>query len=242
MGSQKDDSNAANYDPNAENDDNFNETPPHAVSLAAFHIGKYPVTVGEYRRFVESSGYQRDEFWPAGGFGKWTEPDKWEDQLQFPTRPVIHVSWFEAMAYAKWSRARLPTEAEWEYAAREMAARIYPWGPEVGEGQRQLNASGNDFNHVTPVGLYPHGATPEGALDMAGNVWEWCFDPWEKDFYGKSPRENPVPETDDAEGCSRVLRGGSWNLDTMYCRAACRYYSGPDYRDLFIGFRLCLLR
>ena len=238
MGSQKDDPAAANYDPHAENDENWNETPPHEVSLPAFDIGKYPVTVCEYRRFVESEGYHREVFWPAGGFGKWTGPGKWDDQLQVPTRPVIHVSWYEAMAYAAWSGARLPTEAEWEYAARGTSARIYPWGAEVDETQRQLNDAGGEFLHPTPVGMYPHGDTPAGAEDMAGNVWEWCFDPWDKDFYGRSPRENPIAESDDHEG-ARVLRGGSWLSSPLNCRAACRSHDVPDNRNSSIGFRLC---
>ncbi len=111
-------------------DGEWRET-PHEVSLDAYRIARYPVTVGQYREFIQDDGYQDASCWTAGGFGEFTEPEGWEQQQEFPSRPVVGVSWFEAAAFCQWADCRLPTEAEWERAARGTTARKYPWGDEA---------------------------------------------------------------------------------------------------------------
>ena len=167
-----------------------------------FRIARYPTTVGQYQRFVEDKGYQNERWWQAGGFGKFSEPGGWDEQLQYPARPVVYVSWYEAVAYCAWAGCRLPTEAEWEWAARGPEGREYSWGNEPAEPSR-LNYAESGIGHPTPVGIYPLGATPEGVHDMAGNVWEWCADWYDPDT-GKAV-SNP---TGPRGAPSRVCRSG----------------------------------
>jgi formylglycine-generating enzyme required for sulfatase activity len=230
MGSQKDDPHAPNYDEQMYDED---EGPVHTVRLDAYEMARYPVTVGEYAHFVDQDGYRQRQWWEAGGFGQWESPDNWEDQLQHPNRPVVYVSWYEAAAYAAWAECRLPTEAQWERAARGTKGRRYPWGKEDPDDLR-LNYAGK-IGHPTPVGIYPRGNTPEGICDLAGNVWEWCWDTWDEKYYHHSPHENPSgPET----GSSRVLRGGDWRHLARYCRSAARDGDDAGNRNDNYGFRL----
>ncbi len=175
--------------------------------LKDFEIGKYPVTVAEYRRFVDDGGYGDERWWAAVGFGQHSAPEDWDEQQRHPSRPVVAVSWFAASAYAAWAGVRLPTEQEWEWAARGAAGRAYPWGREK-PGATRANYGGTGPRHPTPVGLYPRGSTPEGVQDMAGNVWEWTESWWDKDKK------------------SKVLRGGSWDDHASYLRASVRFGGG----------------
>jgi serine/threonine-protein kinase len=136
--------------------------------------------------------------------------------VQHPNRPVASVSWYEAAAYCAWDGVRLPFEAEWERAARGIEGREYPWGKEEPDEQR-ANFD-RKVGNPTPVGLYPAGATPEGVADMAGNVWEWLEDWYERDRV-------------------RVLRGGSFFLDSRNLRASFRYMDVPGDRSNSVGFR-----
>jgi serine/threonine-protein kinase len=129
------------------------------------------------------------------------------------------VSWYEAAAYAAWTGVRLPTGEEWEFAACGPEAREYPWGNQLPD-PTLANYSPYGPGHPTPVGLYPAGATPEGVLDLAGNVWEW------------------VDEWYDQNKTERVIRGGSWFMGSRYLQAAYRLMDHPDYRDGHIGFRV----
>jgi formylglycine-generating enzyme required for sulfatase activity len=171
MGAQKEDAAEPNYDPGAYDD----EKPVHEVDLKAYQIGRYPVTVEEYRRFIEDDGYQTERWWKGGGFGKRNEPDDWEEQVLHPNRPVVNVTWYEAAAYCAWAGGRLPTEAEWERAARGVEGRRYPWG-KTEPTPEHANYEETKVGRPTPVGLFPRGATPEGIHDLAGNVWEWVGD------------------------------------------------------------------
>ena len=141
-----------------------------------FEIGKYPVTVQEYKLFVDEGG-------PA--------PEYWDHQLLLPNCPVARVTWFDAKAYCDWAGVRLPSEAEWERAARGAEGREYPWGKQAPDAER-ANYGKTQLERVSPVGLFPRGSTPDGIAELAGNVWEWVAD-----WY------------DDSEKY-RVLRGGSW--------------------------------
>jgi hypothetical protein len=187
------------------------------ISFGKFEMGKYPVTVAEYKVFVEDEGYANERWWKAGGFQKATEPDRWAEQLEHPNRPVTFVSWYEASAYCVWKGARLPTEAEWGQAAGQ-DKREYPWGDEPPEATR-ANYRECGPGHPTPVGLYPKGATPEGLHDMAGNVFEWSADWYEK-------------------GRRRLLRGGSFYISLGGLRGASRDRFAPGIRYYVIGFRL----
>jgi formylglycine-generating enzyme required for sulfatase activity len=232
MGAQKDDPSKPNYDPEAYDD----EAPAHQVSLSAYRIGRYPVTVGEYLRFIEAEGYTDKGLWTEGGFGQWSEPAGWEEQIEHLTRPVIGVSWYEAAAYAAWRRCRLPTEAEWERAARGANGRRYPWGPEDPEPSR-LNYDESKIGCPTPVGVYTRGATPEGILDMAGNVWEWVEDDWHESCQG-APRDGTAWIDSPQRGAGRMIRGGGWRDVADVCRSAFRGWDDPRYRFDGLGFRL----
>ena len=232
MGAQKDDPKGRNYDPEA-NVGDWNESPPHEVELDDFQIGRYPVTVAEFQRFVEDGGYEEEGWWKAaGGFGQSKGPDDWDEQLRHPTRPMVNVSWHEASAYCAWNRSRLPTEAEWERAARGAEGRKYPWGS--GKPSHKHANFGSKVGHAMPVGLYPRGCTPDRIHDLAGNVWEWCADRFSKGYYAESPAKNPPgPRSGD----SRVLRGGTWGYARVGLRASFRERYPPEDRDEDIGFR-----
>jgi formylglycine-generating enzyme required for sulfatase activity len=193
------------------------ESPGRQVDLKSYEIGRYPVTVEEYARFVEDEGYGDERRWKAGGFARWSEPRDWEDQGQHGNRPVTGVSWYEAMAYCEWNGVRLPSDSEWERAARGLSGREYPWGNEKPDRTRANHNEGK-LGHATPVGLYPRGATPEGIQDLAGNVWEWVAD-WFR------------------EGTSRVIRGGSWDAVPQWLRVSYRGWDEPDGRNGYLGFR-----
>ncbi len=227
MGTQKRDPRQPNYD-----EEGFDrESPVHEVALSSFKIGRYPVTVGEYRRFVEAGGYADQRHWRAGGFDEYSQPQSWEDQLIYSSRPVTGVSWYEASAYAGWSGCRLATEAEWEFAARGTDGRKYPWGNAPADELR-LNFRRN-IGHPTPVGVYSIGGTPEGIQDMAGNVWEWCSDQFE-DYSAKSITD----PTGTGFGEMRVYRGGCWIFAGRRCRSAFRYAGEPSIRHNNLGFRV----
>ena len=229
MGAQQEDPSKPNHDPEAYGD----ESPVHRVKLGAYCIGRYPVTAMEYQRFVEVGGYENNAFWGQGGFDRWQMPEDWEGQVEHPNRPVVGVSWYEAAAYAAWAGCRLPTEAEWERAARGPDGRRYPWGN--GDPDASLLNYEGKVGCPTPVGVYPRGATSDGIVDMAGNVLEWCSDWFGGDHYAESSASNPKGPS---SGSARVLRGGAWDYIAWGCRCACRNCFDPDVLIGCIGFRV----
>jgi formylglycine-generating enzyme required for sulfatase activity len=184
---------------------------------------KNDVTVSEYRKFCDATGRKMPEahFWG------------WIDE-----HPMVNVTWYDAKAYADWAGISLPTEAQWEKAARGGDGRTYPWGFTWDAAKCSNSVGANNPGKTSPVGSFPAEASPYGCLDMAGNVWQWCADWYGEDYYKNSPAKNPTgPET----GTARVLRGGGWhNYNPDYFRAAYRYYFTPMERDDG-GFR-CVLR
>lgn len=228
LGAQKTDSAGRNYDAEAYGD----EGPVHQVQLDSFQIAKYPLTVGEYREFIDNGGYEDEQCWKAGGFSRFSSPAGWDTQQDYLSRPVVGVSWYEAQAFCSWSgRYRLPTEAEWEAAARGREGRRYPWG-NTDPQPNQINFQAK-IGHPTPVGIFPGGSTPEGLVDMAGNVWEWCADA-RRDYGRKSERHPRGP----SQVGSRVIRGGSWDFHARSVRCAYRLVYSVVYRDGRLGFRL----
>jgi len=207
--------------------------PAHRVNLSAYWIGMYPVTNAQYLRFVEATGHRPPDM------VDWGEP-VWHG-CDFPAdkadHPVVCVDWGDANAYAAWAGARLPTEAEWEKAARGPDGRLYPWGnrwdPTV--CHHSGNRSGGDETTCS-VYDYKDGASGYQVFGMAGNIWEWCSDWYDVTYYLSSPQVDPQgPET----GWDRVNRGGCWGGDGPACfRAAYRGVSDPGDRRAHLGFRL----
>jgi formylglycine-generating enzyme required for sulfatase activity len=221
------------------------ERPIHRVYLDEFMMGKYPMTNEEFKVFVDEGGYSNDEYWTKEGW-EWKEeekisvPEYWhEEKWNRPNFPVVGVNWYEAAAYASWlsektgKNYRLPTEAEWEKAARGTDGREYPWGNEF--DKNNCNSKECGLGRTSPVGIFIKGESPFGCLDMAGNVYEWCFDWFDGGYYKKSPKKNPQgPKT----GSGRVLRGGCWFGVSSLCRASSRYRLNPVNRARLVGFRL----
>jgi formylglycine-generating enzyme required for sulfatase activity len=227
MGAQKTDKNERNYDPEALD----NESPVHQVTLKAFRIARFPVTVQEYSLFLDSGGYQAKDHWMVGGFGTGKEPKDWSNQKN-QDWPVVGVSWFEASAYCAWVGLRLPTEAEWERVARGPNSARYPWGDQPLDESRANYVSSGVGLPTTPQGHYPDGRSVEGIDDLLGNVWEWCSD-WHAS-YTDNQNQNPVgPQS----GSSKVLRGGSWLDNPRNVRVSTRFRVVPTSRNDTIGFR-----
>lgn len=196
------------------------EFPQDQVYVAAFRISRFLVTNAEYEKFVDATGADVPDDWTHGRIPPGKE-----------NHPVVYISWRDAQAFCTWAGVRLPTEAEWEKAARGTDGRIYPWGnnpPTADLANFSVNIGG-----TTPVGSYPQGASPYGVLDMAGNVWEWTSSQYQPYPYDVSDgRENPVGDD------NRVLRGGSWLNDGNNVRCELRLFNLPDDRDSTYGFRV----
>jgi iron(II)-dependent oxidoreductase len=206
-----------------------NEKPLHFVYTPAYFIDKYEVSNAEYMKFVEATGHEKPIFWE-------------DENLNPPDHPVVGVSWHDAMAYAKWKGRRLPTEAEWEKAARGNDGRLWPWGGKLDKGFffYFVNIFGEDDNykHTAPVNYYQSGVSPFGIFNMAGNVWEWCLDWYDENYYLLSPEINPQGPTES--GTHKVLRGGSYlnNIDSV--QVVRRSRNRPHIKNEIYGFRTAL--
>ncbi len=193
----------------------------HTVRIDPFFIEKYEVTNGQYLEFCRSTGHPLPEFWGM---------DVYCSGPGFPDHPVVGVSWVSAMKYAEWKGMRLPTEAEWEYAARGgLANKRYPNGKDVDSTQSNFYGT---YGHPIRVGSLP--ANGYGLHDMSGNVVEWVSDYYEKDYYLESPAENP---TGPEYGKRRVIRGGGWRSGKMCATVDFRQSLRPNWVDINVGFR-----
>ena len=196
------------------------EQPEHRVLLNSYLIDRYPVTNAHYKRFVDVAGYKPPPHWSAGSY-----------PIDQANHPVVDVSWEDACAYAEWIGKRLPTEAEWEKAARGTEGRVYPWGDAF---QRDRLNGLNEEGHTTPVDRYPDGASPYGVMDMCGNVSEWVADWHASEYYKSAPLANP---SGPAEGKFRVIKGGFFGETMAGVRAACRAFFSPGSGRDNLGFR-----
>jgi sulfatase modifying factor 1 len=201
--------------------DRDNEKPVHKVFLDSYYIMKTPVTVKQYKTFCTATGRALPKK-PHWG---------WKAD-----HPMVRVSWEDAVAFCAWAGIQLPTEAQWEKAARGTDGREYPWG-NGWDASRCVNSVSDRVESPMWVGSYPQGASPYGVLDMSGNVWDWCADWYDEGYYQASPYQNPAGP---ANGQFRVLRGGSWGyLNQSVFRCAARGGNLPAFRGDNIGFRCC---
>ncbi len=263
MGAQADDSGGRSYDPDAAPW----ESPVQLVTVPPFAIRKYPVTVQEYRAFVDAGGYaEAGSRWWSEDAAAWRNgartrvPLEWDDQLLAPNTPVTGVSWFECEAYCRWlsdrsggeAVYRLPYEREWEYAARRGVApgMQFAWGRRMHTGpDAEANWIGAFLRRKTPVGLFPRSNTQDGVADLFGNVEEWCLDLWE-DSGDRSPHSDAAPARlaqavmqrsaarHSPNGVRRVVRGGSCIRFSRLCRPTYRSRIQQQHRYLTVGFRL----
>ena len=205
----------------------MDEHPAHQVNAPAFYIDQYEVTYDQYRDFVQQTGRRPPPDWLEGHYPE-----------EKSRHPVTHVSWYDANAYCQWVGKRLPTEAEWEKAARGTDGRKYPWGNQFEQKRANLN---NQVGHTTPVGWYQE-ENPYGAYDLIGNVWEWTAD-WYKAYPGNTYQADSFGEQ------VRVLRGNSWaglghyppqaeeEIKAHYSRTTFRLFMNPNGRVNDVGFR-----
>lgn len=234
---------------------NPSESPMIKVNVANFVIDKYEVSNAEFRKFIEGDGYNKREYWTDAGW-QWrqaksiTKPMYWDDpKYNQDNYPVVGVSWYEAYAYSKWSGKRLPTEAEWELASKGIPTstapwgRLFPWGNDAPSetntkvnGYFGVDGSSDGFRYLSDVGGFTIGATPQGTLNMSGNVMEWTNDWYQYEYYGRSTDfTNPLgPVT----GEFKVARGGSWTHNRNELRNSNReLFFNPESRNVNLGFR-----
>ena len=214
-----------------------NENCAHQVNLDTYYIDRYPVTCGQYRGFIEAGGYKNSTLWSKKGW-QWvqnqqvTKPLYWSDDLRWENHPVCGVSWYEAVAYARFVGKRLPTESEWEKAAGGKSN--YPWGEDA-PTRKHCNHN-NAVSQTTPVNAYPDGQSIYGCYDMLGNVWEWTstvFDSYE----GFANYPYPGYSQVYFDGEHLVLKGGSWATRPWALRSSFRNWYYPGVRQILAGFR-----
>ena len=234
-----------------------NEKPAHIRSVSDFQISKYPITNHQYMKFILDKGYFKKEYWTPEGW-RWKEknnialPLYWEwninnqkfmyqrwDKIEeiLPNNPIYHISWYEALAFAKWSGGRLPTESEWEYLATNKGTTLYPWGdkqPDESRGNINFKLDG-----PTNVTFYPLGENNDKIEGLIGNIWEWCMEPiYPYDGFKIDPiyREMSYPFF----GYKNICRGGAWCVPGHLINSKYRNAQAPDCRIQYIGFRIVL--
>ncbi|MGD8491432.1 MAG: formylglycine-generating enzyme family protein [Anaerolineae bacterium] len=214
-----------------------NEKPAHSVQLSSYWIDEHEVTNAQYQRCV-AAGACRPPMQCDWGTPTYGDPAR-------SNHPVICVSWADASAYCQWAGARLPTEAQWEKAARAASRRRYPWGDAPQPAslnlcdqncalESRLEDVDDGYARTAPAGHYPGGASPYGVLDMAGNVWEWVADWYDPGYYSTSSATEPLGP---GSGAQKVSRGGSWDNTWHGVRTTARNWDNPQDRMETVGFR-----
>lgn len=248
---------STNSDPYADDD----EKPQHTVFLDDYWIDRTEVTNSMFDLFTQATGYQTTAEKEGSGIVFNVSTMSWEDMAGADWRhpmglssslvglddhPVVQVSWYDAIAYCTWAGGRLPTEAEWEKAARGSDGRIYPWENQLMTGNLMnfcdKNCPGDwkdeniddGYAYTSPIGNYPSGASPFGLMDTVGNAWEWVNDLYGKTYFANSPSINP---TGPSSGTEHVIRGGSWDYSSKIARIAVRVQCEPYYRSGIGSFR-----
>jgi len=208
-----------------------------------YHISRYPITVAQYRAFIKAGGYEQRRYWTKSGW-EWRESEDVKEPADFGepfnlfNHPQVGVSWYEAVAFCSWlseqtgQDVRLPTEAEWERAARHTDARRYPWGQE--HPKERCNMSDTGIGSTCAVGMFPHGDAICGAADVSGNVWEWCITKWQGNYRNYEQEVDDAPDGDYI----RVVRGGAFYYNDRYVRCAFRLNRLPHDRSFNRGFRV----
>ena len=225
------------------------EKPVHEVSVERFAIGRYPVTVGEFQQFVKATSYNTEAEKGDGAYvrkeGKWqrVKDANWRNPYfpQTANQPVVCISWHDVMVYIEWlsqqtkQQYRLPTEAQWEYAARAGTETDYSWGNDIGKNRANCDGSGSQWSdkQTSPVGSFE--PNPFGLYDTVGNVWEWTCSKYEDSYQGA---EQHCLSKDD--GSRRVVRGGSWDSEPTFARVSFRFHDGWNVWDRsgVLGFRV----
>src|SRR5262249_34297778 len=202
------------------------------VELDGFYIDRCPVTNAQFKTFLGVTGYRPSDPEARRFLAHWNAG---EVPSGLETHPVTYVSWHDARAYAAWAGKRLPTEAEWEKAARGTDGRRYPWGKE--DPSRRLTTVGAKRSGTSPVGAFPDGASPCGALDMAVNVWQWRLAADAPEFYEDGPRKTPANDRPTTARSVYVMRGGSWMYGLRSLKTTARTSFEPHYRFAGGGFR-----
>jgi serine/threonine-protein kinase len=226
------------------------ERPQRLITLEGYIIDQHEVTNAQFAAFLNQSEEPIQEtVWldaPSKAIRIHLVQGTWLPDEGYEHHPVVEVTWHGANAYCRWAGKRLPTEAEWEKAARGLDKRVYPWGNEFDgnklnfcdvncEIEERRAANWDDgYARTAPVGSYPEGASPYGALDMAGSVWEWVADRYREDYYALSPAINPQGPI---IGPERVHRGGAWDSNERYARTAMRNPARPSHHGPSLGFR-----
>lgn len=207
------------------------ETPQRRVYLDSFYISKYEIKNEQYEKFLKDNpDYEIPPYWN-------------KENYNHKNQPVVGISWYDALAYCNWlsektqKKYRLPTEAEWERSARGTDGQIFPWGNSLPDIQKANFM--NQHNQPLSVKEKPGGISSTGTMNMAGNVWEWCYDWYDENCYKSSLQaKNPI---NTSEGNEKVVRGGSWNYNAFYLRCAARFKFPPDVKRRDLGFRIVRL-
>ena len=236
------------------NDGESAERPVRKVSVSGFSVDRYEVTNKEFSYFVTTTGHITDaeksrKAWHWNGkwrrveHANWQHPHGPDSSIHgLDTHPVVQVSWNDAKAYCEWRGKRLPTEAEWEYAARGNDNRVYAWGKEIPDSARASYGSNvccaaddhDSFLYTAPVGSFKRGDSLFGVSDMTGNVWEWVEDGFDPEYYSRSPEQDPVNRSATVE---KVIRGGGWGNNPEGLRATLRHANPPHFALSMVGFR-----
>jgi len=208
----------------------YDEHPERKVSLAGFYMDRYEATFAQFYNFMAVTGHRKPRL--VGYLGNVETEDL--PLFMKPLHPVIGVSWDDAVDYCRWKGKRLPTEAEWEKAARGEDHRKWPWGNQQDPSNANLLGDDDGFRYTSPVGHFKRDKSPYGIYDMAGNAMEWVSDWYQEDYYRILPISNPAGPS---AGDYRVIRGTSWNDSVDHARTTSRFKMFPEYRDVTTGFR-----